>query len=249
MPEDTASRALQGDFPNTRFSLLLAARSPALEDRRRALDALIAAYWKPVYKYIRLHWHKDADQAADLTQDFFCSLLERDFFEKYDPARARLRTFLRVCVDGLVANQEARARRLKRGGGLDVLPLDFVTAEGELSHHPVPAPEGVEEFFAREWARSLFTLSLDRLRSECGARGKLVHFQLLELYEIEEGGRDLTYQQMADRFGLKATDVTNYLAYARRELRRIVLDQLRQMTASEEEFRREARALLGVEAP
>jgi hypothetical protein len=43
------------------------------------------------------------------------------------------------------------------------------------------------------------------------------------------------------------TDVTNYLAFARREFRRCVLDQLRAMTGSEEEFNREAHALLGVE--
>ncbi len=75
--------------------------------------------------------------------------------------------------------------------------------------------------------------------------GKQTHFQLLELYDLEDGGRDLTYGQVGQRFGLKSSDVTNYLAYARREFRRIVLEQLREMTASEEEFQREARSLLG----
>ena len=70
---------------------------------------------------------------------------------------------------------------------------------------------------------------------------------MLELYDIEEGGKQLTYAQVAEKFGIKSSDVTNYLSYARREFRRIVLDSLREMTASEEEFRREARALLGIE--
>jgi hypothetical protein len=43
--------------------------------------------------------------------------------------------------------------------------------------------------------------------------------------------------------------VTNHLHWARRELRKAVLEKLRETTASEEEFRDEARALLGVEAP
>jgi hypothetical protein len=85
------------------------------------------------------------------------------------------------------------------------------------------------------------------LRQECESKGKLVHFQLLELYDVEEGGKRLTYSQVGEQFGIKSSDVTNYLAYARREFRRIVLDSLREMTASEEEFRREARALLGIE--
>jgi hypothetical protein len=42
--------------------------------------------------------------------------------------------------------------------------------------------------------------------------------------------------------------VTNYLAFARREFRRCVLSQLCDMTGSDEEFQREARSLLGVEA-
>jgi hypothetical protein len=64
--------------------------------------------------------------------------------------------------------------------------------------------------------------------------------------DIEEGGKQLTYEEVGRRYGMKATDVTNYLSYARKEFRRIVLEELRAMTASEEEFRREARTLLGV---
>jgi RNA polymerase sigma factor (sigma-70 family) len=247
MPDDTHIGGPDGKFPTTRFSLILATRSTAPEDRRRALDILIAAYWKPVYKYIRLGWGKDNEQAKDLTQEFFARLLERDFLDSYDPARARLRTFLRVCVDRLIANEEKAARRLKRGGDVQLLPLDFESAEGELQKREIPAPENLDDFFAREWVRSVFGLAVERLRQECEDSHKQAHFRLLELYDIEEGGKDLTYEQVARQFGLKTTDVTNYLAWARRQFRRIVLEQLREMTASEEEFRREARLLLGVD--
>jgi RNA polymerase sigma factor (sigma-70 family) len=249
MPDDTNMGGASPRFPQTRWSLLVAARSDRPGERHRALDALIAAYWKPVYKYIRLRWNKSNDDAKDLTQEFFTRVLEKDFLASYDPARARLRTFLRTCVDGLVINQEKASHRLKRGGDIQMLALDYETAEGELAQIEIPAPETMDDFFAREWARSLFSLAVERLRQECEARGKQTHFLLLELYDIEEGGKQLTYEQVARQFHIKATDVTNYLAWARREFRRIVLDQLRQMTASEDEFRREARALLGVDVP
>ena len=48
-------------IPLTRGSMLIAARSDNSDDRRRALSALITAYWKPVYKYIRLKWNKDVE--------------------------------------------------------------------------------------------------------------------------------------------------------------------------------------------
>jgi hypothetical protein len=107
----------------------------------------------------------------------------------------------------------------------------------------------MEDFFEREWVRSIFGQSLERLRQECEQRGKQIHFRLLEFYDIDEGGKELTYEQVGQRFELKTTDVTNYLAYARREFRRIVLEQLREMTGSDEEFRREARTLLGIDTP
>jgi RNA polymerase sigma factor (sigma-70 family) len=237
-----------GNFPATRWSVLVAARSAQPEERQRALEVLIAAYWKPVYKYIRLRWDKDNEQAKDLTQEFFCQLLEKDFLARYDPQRARLRTFLRVCVDHRIANEDKAAGRLKRGGEVQILALDFESAEGELQQIELPSPDSMENFFEREWVRSVFSLSLERLRQECAQRGKQTHFRLFEFYDIDEAGKELTYEQAGRQFGLKTSDVTNYLAYARREFRRIVLEQLREMTGSEEEFRREAHTLLGIDA-
>jgi hypothetical protein len=41
--------------------------------------------------------------------------------------------------------------------------------------------------------------------------------------------------------------VTNHLAWARREFRRLVLEALAEATGSAEEFRAEARQLLGID--
>jgi RNA polymerase sigma factor (sigma-70 family) len=246
MSDDTSIGGMRQQFPLTRWSVIEGTRSEHADERQRALDVLISAYWKPVYKYIRLHWNKENEEAKDLTQDFFARLIEKKVLDRFDPAMARLRTYLRICVDGLVMNTDKAAHRQKRGGEFALLPLDFELAEGELQQLPIPAPGGPEEFFAQEFARSLFELAVDRLRSECTEKGKGLHFQLLELYDIEECGKKLTYDEVARRFGIKATDVTNYLSFARKEFRRIVLEELRAMTASEEEFRREARTVLGI---
>jgi hypothetical protein len=75
----------------------------------------------------------------------------------------------------------------------------------------------------------------------------MIQFELFELYDLEDDDPKPSYSQLAAKFGLATTDVTNYLAFARREFRRCVLDQLREMTATDQEFRREAQALLGVD--
>src|SRR6059058_4267906 len=84
-------------------------------------------------------------------------------------------------------------------------------------------------------------------RVSCESEGKLIQVALFERYDLDDADPKPSYAQLAHELGLSVTDVTNYLAFARREFRRCVLDQLREMTASDEEFRREAQAVLGVE--
>jgi hypothetical protein len=50
---------------------------------------------------------------------------------------------------------------------------------------------------------------------------------------------------LALEFALPVTQVTNSLAWARREFRRHVLETLRGLCGSDEEFRAEVRELLG----
>ena len=237
-------------FPRTRHSVLLAARDADPETRRRALDVLIAAYWRPVYAYLRLRWRLEREDAEDATQGFFADVLERGLLERYDPARARFRTYLRLCLDAYAANEHKAAARLKRGGHLDRVALDLERMECELARSGAVSPADAEALFDREWVRSIFTLAVDALRERLDAAGKRVHFELFRRYDLE--GADApdrpTYAQLAAEHGLPVTQVTNFLALARREFRRAVLETLYELCGSEEEFRAEARELLGVEA-
>ena len=233
-------------FPATRHSVLHSIASAAEDERRRGLEALAEAYWRPVYKYLRLRWGAAADEAEDLTQGFFARAIEKGFFAQYDPARARFRTWLRTCLDGFVSNERASARRLKRGGGALPLPLDFAEAEAELSGSAAWPEAEVEERFRREWVRGLFAGAVADLQEECRAAGRSARFALFERYDLDPPPeRRPTYAQLAEEFSLPVTQVTNYLAAARRDFRRLVLERLRAATGSEEEFRAEARDVLG----
>ncbi len=239
-------------FPVTRWSVIDAARSDNAGERERALATLFAAYWKPVYKYVRLRWNRPIEDAQDLTQGFFVELLNRDLLAQYDPAKSRLRTFLRVCIDSFVMNQDKAAQRQKRGGNMLHVALDFREAEGELRERvinpaDIPAPRSMEEFFEREWIRSLFTLAIDDLRKRCAERQREKTFLIFEEYDLD-GGQGRSYDQLAQQYGIPTTDVTNALSWARREFRRIALDRLREVCGSEEEFRREVLSVFGRKA-
>lgn len=234
------------DLPATRHSIVEAVRSGEPDVRRGGLEALIAVYWKPVYKYFRLKWHASRDAAADMTQEFFARAIEKQFFDAFDPAKGRFRTFLRTCVDRFAANEHKAAGRLKRGGAHAVVPLDFETAEGELRQHDVGVPADFDDYFHREWVRSLLSLAVDDLREDYARRGKTVQFRVFEAYDLiaPAEGREITYGALADSFGVPITDVTNYLSAARRTFRRFLLDRLRSICADGREFEAEARHLL-----
>ncbi len=239
-------------FPPTRRSVIEAVRSIDVEERERALQGLCAAYWKPVYKYVRWRWNRPAEAAQDLTQGFFAELLERELLETFDPKKSRLRTYLRVCVDSFVMNEDKAGRRQKRGGSIPHVALDFAAAEDEFGAMvtdpaSIPSPESLEEFFEKEWVRSLFTLAVEDLRELCEQRERTRTFRLFEAYDLE-GNDKISYEQLSKDYGLPVTDVTNALAWARREFRKIALDRLRELCGSEEEFHREARASFGWDA-
>ncbi|MGI8918936.1 MAG: hypothetical protein ACR2H6_10070, partial [Pyrinomonadaceae bacterium] len=56
-----------------------------------------------------------------------------------------------------------------------------------------------------------------------------------------------SYSALATEFGLKLTDVTNYLAAARRDFRKVLLEKVRELTGTEAEYQTEVRALLGID--
>ena len=238
---------MPGAFPLTRESLVRAAGAADGETRRQAFGALAEGYWRPVYKYLRWHWHADPAEAEDLTQGFFARAYEKRFFDRFDPGRARFRTFLRTCLDGYVANERQAATRLKRGGGAALLSLDVEGAERELAGPALASAEDVEAWFHREWVRTLFERAIESFRASAAADGKAVQCALFERYDLAGNDERPTYAALAREHAVPESQVTNHLAWARREFRRILLANLRAISASDDEFRAEARDLLGID--
>lgn len=229
MDPDTRIGGRADRFPSTHLSLLEAA-STALPNE--ALERVIALYWKPVYRFIRFKFGKDNEDAKDLTQAFFTSALQREFFARFDPDKASFRTYLRMAVERFAANRHAAENRQKRGGQAVFEPLD----------EQAVTTDSPEQIFEREWQRQLFALALDDLRAYCEEHGKQVPFRMFEAYDLAGGDRP-SYGDLAARHAIPETSVTNHLAWARRMLRTLVTDRLRAVTSGERELREELRHL------
>jgi len=226
---DTAIGGPHAQFPSTHVSLLEAAAAGLTSE---ALDRVIALYWKPVYRFIRCKFHKNNEDAKDLTQGFFVAALQRDFFARFDPAKGSFRTYLRMAVERFAANQYAAANRQKRGGDIAFEPV----AEQAV------ATESPEQAFEREWQRQLFCLALEDLRTHCENSGKQLQLCVFQDYDLAVAERP-SYTELAARHSIPETSVTNYLAWARRMLRGFVAERLRGTTSGARELREEMRRL------
>src|SRR5437763_6526652 len=123
MTKNQTMHTLSGSsqFPTTRWTLVVAAGDPKREEARSALVSLCESYWYPLYAYLRRRGYP-ADQAQDLTQEFFVRVLEGRYLDRADPDRGRFRSFLLSSLKFFVADEEDRNRTKKRGTGA-VVPL------------------------------------------------------------------------------------------------------------------------------
>jgi RNA polymerase sigma factor (sigma-70 family) len=214
--------------------------------RRAAFGDLVEGYWKPVYKYLRLTWRLDVEDARDLTQGFFADAFQKAWLERYEPGKARFRTFVRVCADRFVMNMRQSSSRLKRGGGVQTLSLDFDGAEREVASRELVSMPEPDEFFHQEFVRALFDKTVQDLRAEYEEKERPVPFALFERYDLAPA-EGVSYAQLAQEFHLTQAQVTNHLAQVRRRFRERSLDTLRGLCGTDQEFRREARDLFGLE--
>jgi RNA polymerase sigma-70 factor (ECF subfamily) len=167
-----------GRFATTRWTLVVAAGEKSTARSADALASLCEQYWYPVYGFIRRQGHP-AEDAADLTQEFFARVLEKGFFHDADPAKGRFRAFLCGSIRHFLSNQRDRARALKRGGSQPPLSLDVDAAEGALRLEPRDdlTPELL---FDRRWALLLLDRVVARLRDHHVSQGKAEIFDGLK---------------------------------------------------------------------
>jgi RNA polymerase sigma-70 factor (ECF subfamily) len=233
-------------FATTHWSLIVAAREPSSPAARQALARLCEAYWYPLYAYIRRHGHP-ADEAQDLTQEFFTRLLERDLLGSADPARGRFRAFLLAACKHFLANERDRACTLKRGGGRAPLSLDLNDAEGrygrEPSHDLTP-----DKLFERRWALTLLDRALARLREEFTAKGKEETFDRLRVFLVGDRGAP-SHGDVASELGMTAGAVKVAAHRLRQRYRELLREEIAHTVEAPEEIDEEIRDLFAALNP
>ncbi len=233
--QDTSIGAGQSAFARTEWSEIVAAG----EGQRARLDGLATAYWRPVYKFIRVALRRSNEEAKDLTQDFFAVVFRPEWMARADPQRGSFRTFLLASLKNFVRDADKHRGAQKRGGGAQVVPIDAVEEDDRPTAAATP-----EQAFARSWADAVLAEALGDLERDLASRGRAPVFLAFRTYCID-GDAALTYDSLARRLGVPATDITNYLSEARRDLRAILVRKVGRYVGSPAEVEMEMRELFG----
>jgi RNA polymerase sigma factor (sigma-70 family) len=188
-PGNTAGRntmhtlAGPSDFPTTRWTLVIAAADPQRKEARSALVSLCESYWYPLYAYVRRRGYP-ADEAEDLTQEFFVRMLDGRYLDRADADKGRFRAFVLTSLKFFLADEADRHRAQKRGGG-NVLSLEISSGEERYQRDPAHN-ETPERIFERRWALSMLDTVIDRLRAEFVQHGRLDHFNRLKVFLLDQ---------------------------------------------------------------
>lgn len=154
-------------FPTTHWSRVLRAGGRADSAARAALAELCAAYWYPLYAFVRRKGYA-VDEAADAVQGTFVNLLDRDALATVAPQRGRFRSFLMASCAHYLADCRDREQAAKRGGGKSPISIDRLSAEERYAAEPTDDMTP-ERLFERRWAMSILERAVERLEAE-GAR-------------------------------------------------------------------------------
>lgn len=235
--------ATRATFPETPWSSVLS--DPQLDSpkRRERLTRLCSLYWRPVYAFIRMKWGRTTEDASDLTQAFFCHVIESEFVANFQPKQGRFRHFLKGALRHFLANVHRDGQRLKRGGGRKIVPIDAAS----LDAVSMASEEGVvtpEELFDLQWARDVISNTLEELKADLARDGKEIHYKVYEAYELYPEGKERpTYREVAESLGISVDDVKNHLTHARARFRDLMMQAVSLSVTNREELMQEVSEL------
>src|SRR6516165_11049692 len=230
-------------FTSTRWSLVVAAGQRGSPEAEDALASLCRLYWYPLYAYARRHL-PNAEDAQELTQEFFARLLEKDYLRQADRQRGSFRSFLLTAFKHFLAKERERANAQKRGGGRSNLPLDFQVGERRYQLEPTHAADA-EALYERRWALTLLEQTLAQLRDELTRAGKGRLFETLKGTLTGENA-PRPYAELADEMGLSAEAIKVTVHRLRRRYGELLRAEIAQTVSSPEEVEDELRNLFAV---
>jgi RNA polymerase sigma factor (sigma-70 family) len=245
---ENEKRTTRGAFVTTRWSVILSGADSEGPERqiRKALSQLCRIYWRPIFFFIVRRGYS-AEDAEDLTQDFFAKILKVDWLQKADPTRGRFRSLLLKSLQNFLNDADDRNHARKRGGDASFVSWDLWIAEAPseltLSREALNSWPA-ERVFDAGWAATVVERAVRRIREECESKGRLRVFEVLSPYVCAERD-DPSYRNLAAKLRVPEATVKKLLYHMRHRYRFLLRDEVAQTVADPADVDDELRYLCG----
>lgn len=245
MPQPHSSSSLPGrSFATTQWSVVLRAGQQSQPAAADALAALCERYWSPVYVYLRRRC-RDEHSAQDLTQGFFAHLLEHNAVAEASPERGLFRSFLLTAAKNFLTNAVRYEQAQKRGGGRQLLSLDWEVGESRWRQLEPGHSATAERLFEREWALRLLQEVMQKLRAEFTEAGKQGQFEILRQTLMGDSGR-LPYESLGQQLGQSPEAARQAAHRLRKRYRELLRQEVSATLADDEDIEAEIRNLIEI---
>ena len=239
---DSNQPGLASRFTQTHWSVVLAAGQSDSSHAEEALQSLCQVYWYPLYAFVRRQGYSLHD-AEDLTQAFFARLLAKGDLAGVDRQKGKFRSFLLASMKHFLANEWDYCQAQKRGGGRQIVSIDFGNGESryavEPSHDITP-----DKLYERRWAMTVLEQAMAKLREEMRASGKERHFEQMKIF-MTGGKGEVPYAQVAETLGISEGSVKVTVHRLRKRYRELLCEEVAHTVDEKEDVEDELRALLG----
>ena len=222
-----------GMFPQTRWSLVVNARSDSSDSRDSAVNELYRMYWYPVYAYVRMRG-QSAHNAEDLTQGFFAHMLTTEWLQKVEKReRGKMRSFLLSALQNFMISEWRKETAQKRGGGEIIYSIEAEMAEERFANEP-KIEESPESLFERRWAVTLLGRVFESMKSEYLAADKLETYETL-LPLLNDPGKKFDYESEARKLETSAGNLRVMAFRMRKQFRAILKDEVAETVSNADE--------------
>jgi RNA polymerase sigma-70 factor (ECF subfamily) len=229
-------------FTTTQWSVVLEAQGESPE-AQEALEKLCRIYWRPIYSFVRRQGI-GPEEAEDLTQGFFASLLEHRNLNAVRKEKGRLRSYLLGALKYFLADERRRAMAIKRGKGQRLIPLEELRTDERFEVEPADSVTA-EIIYERRWASTVLERVLNLLKDEYQRAENAALFDSLKQLLPDEPGAP-SQADIAARLNMSENAVRQAFYRFRQRYQSLLREEIAQTVATPGDIEDELRHLIAV---
>ena len=223
------NRPYDSSFPVTQWTTLIRPIQTGSPDALAALNRLCEIYRPPVLQYF-CRRGVERNEAEDLTQDFFASLLRNEIWQDIDRSRGLFRCFLATRLRWCFLNHCNRRKT----------PTETLEVLEEVREDDSNNPD---DAFDSAWAWSLVRAVLRQLESNWKQKGRPIPFGDLVGFLTTEG-EEPSIAALAEKHRITPNALYQSIFRLRKEYAGLVTESVALTVGSQEEVKSEIAFLM-----